>query len=319
MSDTTKNDVMNRATGLLVIEVINSNPNGDPDKESDPRQRDIDLRGEISPVSFKRKIRDLLDDKNGPVWNEVSKKFKHALDPNKFQIFEQRYRDRNLLSKELKEDGGKVFKEKYWDGRIFGNTFLEKEENEEDEDGSTKGKKGSKKEQKENSQKKTIKTGVVQFGLGVSVAPIRIQRLTTTSKAGVETGKDQGMAPLGYRIAEHGIYCMPYFVNPSAAGATDCKEVDIQLLLKVIPFTYTQTASYIRSQVEILHAWHIEHKSPLGSCSDFDLISALTPKKLKEPEKPSTSRADYTNPTEKDIPEELRKKVLPIRDLMREI
>ena len=26
-------------TGLLVIEVINSNPNGDPDRESDPRQR----------------------------------------------------------------------------------------------------------------------------------------------------------------------------------------------------------------------------------------------------------------------------------------
>ena len=28
-----------RATGLLVIEVVNSNANGDPDRESDPRQR----------------------------------------------------------------------------------------------------------------------------------------------------------------------------------------------------------------------------------------------------------------------------------------
>ena len=26
-----------RATGLLVMEVVNSNPNGDPDRESDPR------------------------------------------------------------------------------------------------------------------------------------------------------------------------------------------------------------------------------------------------------------------------------------------
>jgi hypothetical protein len=57
----------------------------------------------------------------------------------------------------------------------------------------------------------------------------------------------------------------------------------------------------------------------LGSCSDFDLIDALTPKKAKEPEKPSTSRADYIIPTEKDIPEELRNKVMPIRDLMKEI
>ena len=29
---------MNRVTGLLVIEAINSNPNGNPDMDSDPRQ-----------------------------------------------------------------------------------------------------------------------------------------------------------------------------------------------------------------------------------------------------------------------------------------
>ena len=29
-------DEMRRATGLLVIEVVNSNPNGDPDREADP-------------------------------------------------------------------------------------------------------------------------------------------------------------------------------------------------------------------------------------------------------------------------------------------
>ena len=44
-----------RATGLLVIEAINSNPNGDPERESSPRQRP-DGKGEISPVSIKRKL-----------------------------------------------------------------------------------------------------------------------------------------------------------------------------------------------------------------------------------------------------------------------
>ena len=42
-----------RVTGLLVIEVVNSNPNGNPDQESDPRVRG-NGPGEISPVSFKR-------------------------------------------------------------------------------------------------------------------------------------------------------------------------------------------------------------------------------------------------------------------------
>ena len=66
------NDEIRRATGLLVIEVINSNPNGDPDRESDPRQRP-DGRGEISPVSFKRKLRDLVEDKDGQVWQTLNK------------------------------------------------------------------------------------------------------------------------------------------------------------------------------------------------------------------------------------------------------
>mgnify|MGYP003605752377 FL=1 len=51
---------INRVTGLLIIEAVNSNPNGNPDQESDPRVRD-NGQGEISPVSFKRKLRDLME------------------------------------------------------------------------------------------------------------------------------------------------------------------------------------------------------------------------------------------------------------------
>ena len=288
MSKQKQEELINRATGLLVIDVIGSNPNGDPDKESDPRIRDNDRRGEISPVSFKRKLRDLIENKNGPVWNTISTIMK--LDPDKFMISESRETElknvRNLTEIQ--------FIEKFWDGRIFGNTELEK------------------------GRKIPVKTGVVQFGLGVSVAPISIERMTTTNPA-VQEDKSRGMAPLAFRIVQHGIYCMPFFVNPTAAIKTGCTKKDIDLLLKVIPHAYRHTASYIRSNVDIIHAWYIEHNSPLGSCSDFDLIAALTPKKNNEPEKPSTSRADYTIPTEKAVPEELKKKVLPIRDLMKEI
>lgn len=52
-------DFIKRGTGLLLIDVKDSNPNGDPDRDSDPRMRQ-DGRGEISPVSFKRKLRDLV-------------------------------------------------------------------------------------------------------------------------------------------------------------------------------------------------------------------------------------------------------------------
>ncbi len=203
-----------RAVGLLVIEVRNSNPNGDPDRESDPRQRP-DGKGEISPVSFKRKLRDLVLEKEGDVWKVLSKEME--LNPNHFQILEARGRVREQIKKELDDDDMKKFKEKYWDGRIFGNTFLE-------EGGSD-----------------TIRTGIVQFGLGVSVAPIEIERQTNTSKSGVEEGKDRGMAPMGYRVVQHGVYCMPFFVNPNLAHRSGCAAEDIELLKRLIPYAYSHT------------------------------------------------------------------------------
>jgi CRISPR-associated protein Csd2 len=278
----TQFDSIVRATGLLVIEVINSNPNGDPDRESDPRQRP-DGKGEISPVSFKRKLRDLIGDKDGDVWKQEAGK----LNPDDFAILESRGRDRNVINKEL---AAGTFKGKYWDGRVFGNTFLE-------EGGGD-----------------TIKTGAVQFGLGLSIAPIEISRHTNTSKSGVQEGKDRGMAPMGYRFVPHGVYGMPFFVNPSAAHKSGCTKRDIDLMLQIIPFAYPHTRSHARPMVEVRHAWYIEHKSAIGSCSDFALIAALTPTKKQEPNSPSNSWADYDVP--KVLPDELKAKIGSIRDLM---
>lgn len=279
-----KADAIMRATGLLVIEVINSNPNGDPDRESDPRQRG-DGRGEISPVSFKRKLRDLIDDKEGPVWFHIKNKF--ALDDDEYRILESRGRVRKDIERELNEG---TFVSKYWDGRVFGNTFLE-------EGVST-----------------FIRTGAVQFGLAVSVAPVDIRRITTTNKAGVQEGKDRGMAPLGYRVVEHGVYFMPFFVNPTAAQKSGCTKRDIDVMLAAIPYAYTHTASYIRTFVELRKAWYMEHTSPLGSCSDFALIEALTPQKIGDAEKASSSWQDYEVPS--SLPQELLDRLTSCRDLM---
>lgn len=289
MQQTAKNELMKKAVGLLVVEVRNSNPNGDPDKESDPRQR-FDDRGEISPVSFKRKVRDLVDNKEGPVWLEISKQLEPALEPERFFILESRERDWDTVIKEIKN---KTFTGKYWDGRVFGNTFLEE------------------------GLSEHIRTGVVQFGMGVSVSPIEIERQTNTKKAGAEKEKDRGMAPLGYRIVNHGVYTMPFFINPTAATKSGCTEQDVDLLLKIIPYVYSHTASYVRPAVAIRHAWYVEHKSGLGSCSDFDIIDALTPTKKQNPDNPSVAWDDYEVPT--DLPERLQLKVEKLRDLMDEM
>jgi len=293
------NEQIKRATGLLVIEAVNSNPNGDPDRESDPRQRPNGL-GEISPVSFKRKLRDLLQDAEGPVFKDVCSELN--LSPDKFRILESRGRNRNDISKEMGDDIKDFdqtkflkspFVDKYWDARIFGNTFLEK--------GGNKG---------------YIKTGVAQFGMGLSIAPVQIVRHTNTNKAGVEEGKSSGMAPLAYRVVEHGVYCMPFYVNPSNAHKSGCTEKDIELLKALIPYAYDHTRSAIRPDVRIRHAWFMEHKNALGSCHDYLLIDALTPRRIgSDPMASSNSWADYDDESAR-LPKELREKLDSCIDLI---
>jgi len=271
---------LKRITGLLVIETRSSNPNGDPDRESDPRQR-VDGRGEISPVSVKRKIRDLIEDKQGPVWTELSKEMN--LIPEQYDILEARGRERKKIEDQLKVDF-ESFKSQYWDGRLFGNTFLEK------------------------GGADTIRTGVVQFGLGTSIAPINVTRHTFTNKSGVQEGKDRGMAPLSYRVVEHAVYTVPFFINPSAAHKSGCTQKDIDLMLRVLPYIYTHTASLIRSSVILKHIHTFTHNNALGTLSDFVLIDALTPRKKENPEEASSTIEDYDIPHWSSIEEKFAKK-----------
>ncbi len=275
-----------RGTGLLVIEVINSNPNGDPDQESDPRHRP-DGHGEISPVSYKRKLRDLVENKEGVAWLELARQLE--LDPARFSILESRGRNRKAIEGELKDN---TFRDKYWDGRVFGNTFLE-------EGGAD-----------------TVKAGIAHFGLGLSVAPIDIERLTMTNKAGVEKDKDRGMAPLAFRVVRHGVYTMPFFVNANTAHKTGCTELDITLMLRLIPYAYELNRANNRTEVYIRHAWYVEHTHPLGSCSDFAIIRALTPQKKEVTNRPSTRWDEYVVPT--SLPAELIARMKPLRDLVEE-
>jgi CRISPR-associated protein Csd2 len=296
----------NRGTGLLIIEVRHSNPNGDPDAESEPRTIESDGRGLISPVSFKRKVRDLIAGDEGPVWQEAKRSLTIAPNGRRFKILETRGRNREQIAGMTAAQ----FCDAYWDARVFGNTFLENMKVQESEGG-----KASKAKNKVDDKSHFISTGVVQFGAGVSIAPIEIERLTTTNKSGVQEGKDRGMAPLGWRVVRHAVYAMPFFVNPMMATKSGCSALDIDLLKFVIPHAYRATASAIRPFVELRHVWYAEHQSPLGSCPDSRILDALTPTKSHDSERASTSLDEYDIPDDKNLPAVLRKRLASFEDL----
>ena len=286
-------ETINRGTGLLLIEAINSNPNGDPDRESDPRTRQ-DGRGEISPVSFKRKLRDLVDAKDAPIWQELSVEL--GLGAENFEILESKTTKRA----EVRKLSAQELLEKYWDVRVFGTTFLEKEDKEETES--------------------FISSGVVQFGLGVSLDPVRIERMTTTKVLPVEDNKGKGMAPLAFRIVSYGLYAMPFFINATAAHKTKCTPQDIELLLRLIPHAYKESASYIRPQVDIRHAFYVQHNRARGTFNDFQIIEALTPMRREAGSGPANSWKDYDQEALAqaiiELNQRLAGKTAPIVDLM---
>jgi len=285
MSKNQDTNLVPRITGLLILEVRKSNPNGDPERESSPRQRP-DGKGEISPVSVKRKLRDLVMEKEGVVWQEVKGALKIPKDGG-FQILESRGRKRDEIKKQMEPKDGKLgqaFIDAYWDGRLFGNTFLE-------EGGSD-----------------TIRSGVAHFGVGVSIAPVEIEFSTWTSKSGVEAGKDRGMAPMAFRVVKHGLYAVPFFVNPNFAHKTGCTKLDVDLMLHLLKYAYANTRSVVRSMVEVVHAHTLTHNNRAGSVSDFGFLDALTPKTNTNSDKPSVSLADYG-----DLPSWEKIKDLPVR------
>jgi CRISPR-associated protein Csd2 len=259
-------------TGLLIIEARNSNPNGDPDNDGAPRIRPDGI-GEISAVSLKRKMRDLVGNKTGPVWLQIASEL--DLDGSGYDILEERGRDRAICQARL-ESGSPGF----WDGALFGNTFLE---------------------EKENGGSDTMRCGALQLGIGLSLAPIDCQFATWTNKSGVEADKDRGMAPNAQKLVVHGLYALPFFVNPTAGLKSGCTLTHVNIFLALIKYVCSHTASVTRPMVDIIHAHTFTHNDPCGSCRPLALIDALTPKKLGDPTQPSISVADYCIPQWADV------------------
>ena len=296
------NAPFNRHVGLLVLDVTMSNPNGDPDMESEPRTRELDGLGMISPVSLKRKFRDLVSG-DSEVIAEARQQLNLGKETNNlFKILEERGRDRDAIKVMDRSE----FIQTYWDGRLFGNTFLESLKDSEMT-------KEQKKKKDEGGYAHLINTGTVQIGVGLSVAPIEVVRMTYTNKSGVQEGKDRGMAPLAFRVVTHGIYCIPIYVNPSIAKKTGATAEDLELLKFMIPYVYQHTASAIRPQISVLHAWFAEHKNTLGSCPEHLFINALTPR-LKESVSQPVSTKDYVVPSRNDLGD-LQNRFKEVRDL----
>ena len=281
--------MLNTMCGLLGIGVEDSNLNGDPDANGEPR---IDPKGfgVCSGVSIKRKVRDVVMEKDGPVWQYIERKL--GVNPEECGIFEDPNVAWDYLS-ELNQDG--LLPKKFWDVRMFGVAFLDQ-----------KGKNGE-------SRKRSY-CGGMQISFGRSLRPIEIETMTNTRRRGSEPDKNSGMAPNGFSYIPHGLYVVRYYVNPTLAKKIGCTRQDIEIFLHAVPYMFSHTMSRTRVGVKLLSAWHVESNSPLGSRKAEDLMESLAPySKEKGVTTPSTSFDDYVFP---EPPPTLPSEVCEVRNLL---
>jgi CRISPR/Cas system type I-B associated protein Csh2 (Cas7 group RAMP superfamily) len=334
MSENGKEKVERKVTGMLVFEVVNSNPNGSPDGDGVPRQFPDGI-GIVSDVSAKRKVRDLVAAKDG-VWKELANGFNPPLKDDEFCILESN--DKGFVDGFVDGIGWKQvcnmtreqIMARYFDARVFGCTHLAKGQAKAEEvvpvaDGDQpeaptakveppKGKEKAKaKAEPAKVNCNCVSVGPVQFGLGVSIAPVYIETETNTKKCGVEEDKDRGMAPQGTKVVRHGLYVMPFWVTPQQALNSGTTKDDIELIKKLLPLIFQETRSRSRPEINIIHAWWMEHKDKKGSC-DWKMRNALKPKKLSDPMSPSIDIGEYDIPS--DLPQELKAKLESFCDLM---
>jgi CRISPR-associated protein Csd2 len=278
----TKMEPMNkRYDFILLFDVKNGNPNGDPDAGNSPRIDPETGRGLVSDVCLKRKIRNyicLAKSENGKPKEgyDIYVKEKAILN-----LQHQRAYDSPALKK-LGEDEKKVDKAKEWmcqtffDIRMFGAVMT------------TKVNCGQVR-------------GPVQIAFSQSVDPITpleqsITRMAvTTEEEAKEQAKKQegGNRTMGRKeIVPYALYIAHGFVSPYLAKQTGFSNEDLELLWKSLEMMFEHDRSAARGEMAARKLIIFEHESPLGNASAHSLFERLKITR-KDTTKPAREYVDY--------------------------
>jgi len=238
---------------IMTVRSNGSNPNGDPDMEGSPRQLP-DGRGWISVVSVRRRVRDLIGDKESEVWKAVSDGL--GVDKDNYHILETRGRDKKKIHDEI---AAQKFLDKYVDARLFGSTFLDEKN-------------------KKKPERNYTKTGITSMSDLISLGPIEVDISTITRKAGTTEDKDRGMAPGGLKKVVHGIYVGETHINMSDMDRFGCKPEDIKIFLRTLPHIYKHASAASAGSV-VKSLWVVGFNTPLPhGINDGSLYALLCPK-----------------------------------------
>ena len=290
--------IKNRYEFVLLFDVVNGNPNGDPDAGNIPRTDPETGHGIVSDVCLKRKVRNYVSmaraDEDG-----------YAIYVEEGSVLNDQHRKAYVdVRQDAKVDAAKLSPKddaeaarltgfmcaNFFDVRTFGAVMG-------------------------TSINCGQVRGPVQIAFARSVEPILPQEITITRMAATneaeKTAKTKGNGDgedirrenrtMGNKyIVPYGLYRVHGFVSANLAGKTGFSEDDLNLLWQALVQMFEHDHSAARGEMSARRLIVFRHQSHLGNARASDLFDLVTVVRMGGSELPARSYKDYTVSVDKD-------------------
>ena len=274
--------INNRYDFVLLFDVKDGNPNGDPDAGNLPRVDPETGNGLVTDVCLKRKVRNYVQLVNKGVGYDIFVKEKGILN----DLIAEAHKEEGVKSKEKggekTEAARQVMCRKYYDVRTFGAVM------------ST----GENAGQVRGPVQLTFARSIDQ------VVPLEhsITRMAVTTPA--EAEKQQGdNRTMGRKFTiPYGLYRCHGFISAPFAAQTGFKEDDLKLFWDALLMMFEHDHSAARGQMATRKLVVFKHDSTMGNHPSHVLFDKV---KVEVKKKPARDFSDYTVtvPAQPDMPQ----------------
>lgn len=277
-----------RSTCMFILGVDHANPNGTSDSPVGGPRQEPDGNSFISSCCHKRKVRDLLENRKSPVYEDLKNIL--GFDENRMFIFESWDRGTEELDAvsaknwalNLFDTDPIGFMNRYFDVRLFGLSAFDGEDS------------GNRR-----------RTGVVTVPPMLSVAPIECLVGSGSRKSPLRLAEEmQGdLTPRSICVVKNAVYVGRMSINPHFSSQTGTTNEDIRVLKGLLKYAWSVSTSSTRpgGSIQPIHIWWADHENSLCSFNEFDFWNKLAPVKKSSPNEPSSSFNDYHFPNPEEV------------------
>ena len=285
--------IKNRYDFVMIFDVENGNPNGDPDAGNSPRIDPETSLGYITDVCLKRKIRNYVElTKEGEIGYNILVKPDKSLNTK----FTEAHKALGLPlgKKEKKAPDEQILArnymcENYFDVRTFGMVMSTGD----DQCG--------------------IVRGPVQINFAKSISPVSVQEITITRQAitkesDIADGKKNEMGKKSF--IPYALYRSEGYISAALANKiTGLSENDVSLLWEAIINMFENDHSAARGKMCMRKLYVFKHNSVLGNAPSNELFDKIVIRQ-KDATVPPRAFSDYEVTVDENMPDgvELEKK-----------